>query len=222
MREMPLEAKLRIRQRLERLADPVHLLIFPHPACPHCDELARGLGELSELSTRIRVEVVDVESKPLLAASYGIEMTPAIAILRGGVVIGDTFIRYYGAPDEAALDDLVDDLVGVSLGVVELAATTTAWLESLDRRVHVHAFVASSATPRPAAIHATHRLAIASPLISVDVIVAEDYPDLARQFAVTAVPSVVVAEHAVMPGDVSEEHLVIALQAAAATASQLV
>lgn len=216
MREMRLDMAERIGPRLERLAEPVHLLVFPHPACPPCADLARTLAALGELSPRVRVEIVDLESKPLLAACYGIEMTPAVAILRGGVVIDDTLIRYYGTPDAATLDDLLDDIIGVSRAAAELAVPTAAWLEALAQPIHVHAFVDSRAEMRPEAVRAARRMAIASPLFSADVIAADDYPDLAKSLAATVVPSVVVAGHEVMRGDVSEARLVAAFQASAA------
>ena len=107
-------ARAEIRERLTHMIDPVHLLVFTDRGCPTCDEMVTLFRDMAEVSRHIRLELIDPDLNALLAARYGIDKTPAVALLKGGVEIVDTRIRFFGTFGEDELPALVDNIVAVS------------------------------------------------------------------------------------------------------------
>ena len=99
--------------RLSNMPDPVHLLVFTRGDTPP-EAGARRLGEeLQAMSRNVRLELYDIDEKPLLAARYGIQQTPAFALLLGGVTIEDARIRFYGLPAGSLRRALITAIVTV-------------------------------------------------------------------------------------------------------------
>jgi alkyl hydroperoxide reductase subunit AhpF len=95
-----------LRDAFAGLKHPVTLLFFTQTLnCETCDEAKRILAELTEISNRISVEEVNLILEKERAATFGIDRTPAIAVLRDQE---DTRMRFLGSPSGYDFMSLVD------------------------------------------------------------------------------------------------------------------
>lgn len=202
-----------LRERFARLARPVRMIVFTDDRnCQFCPETRQLAEELAELSDRLEVEVVERASAPDVAAFYGVDKFPAIALLTGGEEAVDTGIRFFGIPAGYEFATLVEDLLAVSGAGPELAPATRAWLETLDRPLHLQVFVTPTCPYCPRAVLLAHRLALASPLIRADMVEATEFPELARRYDVFGVPRTVINETVAVEGAVPEGYLLAHLK----------
>jgi hypothetical protein len=126
------EERRSIHARFAQMPNPVHLLIFTRRESGR-GAAARQLGlELRSLSRNVHLELHDVDANPQLAARYGIGLTPAIALLTGGVVIEDTHIRFQGLPEGTVQGALVDAMVAVGHGDSVVTAAAGRLVPQLD------------------------------------------------------------------------------------------
>ena len=223
-----------IRERLGTLAQPVRLLVFTEEAdCQFCPQTAALVHELAALHPRLQAEVIDVAGDPLRAAHYGIDKTPAIAVLTGDGVDGvpdtrrtphdadagfsDTGMRFYGVPAGYEFSTLLEAVVVAAdpaKSSAALAPATRQWLAGLDAPVHLQVFVTPTCPYCPRAVHLAHRLALASPLVRADMVEASEFPDLADRYQVMGVPRTVINETGAVEGAVPEAYLLAHLQEA--------
>ncbi len=82
---------------LAGLDDPVELLVFVAPACPHCPNAVRVALAAARASSKVRVHVIDVQRHPELAARFRVTAVPVTVVDRGvaltGVRAGDDLVR---------------------------------------------------------------------------------------------------------------------------------
>ena len=143
----------RVREHLAReLVAPVHLLTYiDSPTCKSCDATVSLLQEVARLSDRVRVEVVERAAAPERAASFGVDKTPAIVALAGADgELRDTRMRFFGVPSGYELVSLIEAIVAASRGAPRLAPATQAFLDRLDRPLHLQVFVTPSCPTAPA------------------------------------------------------------------------
>lgn len=209
-----------IRQRFGDLIHPLTFLVFTsQDDCHYCEQTQALVEELASLDERISARVVDAAADPALAAQYGIDKYPAIAVLGlppGGdqphdpasaSIQQDTGIRFYGIPAGYEMLTLIEDAIAVSRRDPALSADTQAWLATLDRPVHLQVFVTPTCPYCPRAVVLAHRLALASPHIRADMVEATEFPDLAARYDVYGVPRTVINDTVAVEGAVPESHL---------------
>jgi alkyl hydroperoxide reductase subunit AhpF len=101
-----------LRDMFADMTQPVTILFFTQTfGCETCEETSRILKELTELTTQITVEEVNLVLDPARAATYGIDRVPALVLLAAGQ---DTRIRMLGAPAGYDFMSLVDAVLAVS------------------------------------------------------------------------------------------------------------
>lgn len=197
--------RIAVRARLAGLARPVRLLVFiSKAACAYCDETRHLAEELAALSDKVRAEVYVLEEAPEVARRYGIERVPAIVLLPDEVGAADPGLRFFGIPAGYEFATLLDDLFAVAGQGQSLAPATLAWLEQLDRPLHLQVFVTPTCPYCPRAALLAHRLAVASPLVRADVVEAMEFPELAERYQVFGVPRTVINETVAVEGAVPE------------------
>ncbi|HLZ09380.1 MAG TPA: thioredoxin family protein [Chloroflexota bacterium] len=198
-----------------RLQAPVRLLVFDEPSgCESCQETHQLVEEIAGLSDKIETQFVDRVAEPEKATQYGVDKTPAIVLLRGGVEPRDTGIRFFGIPSGYEFASLVDDIVTVSRDEPELAPETLAWLGTLDRPIHLQVFVTPTCPYCPRAVILAHRLALASNYVRADMVEATEFPEMAQRYRVFGVPRTVINETVAIEGAVPESRLLDKLKSA--------
>jgi glutaredoxin-like protein len=109
---------------------------------------------------------------------------------------------------------LVDAILDVSSGDSGLTPATRAALAQVTQPVHVQVFSTPTCPHCPRAVRLAYRFAIESDHVTADGIEVTGYPDLARRYAVSAVPKTVVGETVDFLGAGPEEMLLEHIQRA--------
>ncbi len=138
---MPLlDAKTRkqVEAELADLTGPVRLVLFTQTfECQYCAETRQLCEELADLSDQISVEVYNFVTDKEVADEYGIDKIPAIAVIGAK----DYGVRYYGIPSGYEFTSLLDSIKTVATGEVALMPETMAFLEGLEKPLHIQVFV---------------------------------------------------------------------------------
>ncbi|MGI6368043.1 MAG: protein disulfide oxidoreductase [Anaerolineae bacterium] len=194
------------------LEGPVRLLLFTQTlACQFCRETQQLLKEVAELSDKITLKVYNFITDGEVAKQYGIKRIPAT------VVMGerDYGIRFYGIPSGYEFNTLIEDIIAVSRQEHGLSEETLEKLKGLTEPIHMQVFVTPTCPYCPAAVSAAHMLAMASELITADMIESVEFPQMGNKYRVQGVPRTVINEDTFFEG-AAPEPLVLArvLQAA--------
>jgi glutaredoxin-like protein len=202
-----------LRHHLEHsLANPVTLKLFTQEAdCQYCKETETLMTEVSALSDKITLEVHDLVSDKEVADAYGISRAPATVILG----TRDYGIRFYGIPSGYEFNSLIEDISAVSSDQHGLADETVEKLVALQEPVHIQVFVTPTCPYCPAAVQVAHAMAMASDMITAEMIESVEFPELATRYGVLGVPKTVINEDTTFEGAAPEELVVAKIMEAA-------
>lgn len=215
------EKRISARRSLAEMPEPVSLLAFTDDGCSACAATRELLREVARVAPRVRLELHDPSKDALLAARYGIDKVPAVALLTGGVRIADTRIRFFGGLGREDAAALVEDVAAVSRASLAcevlplLAPATRARLAALRRPVHIRVFTHEGDPGAARTVALAHRFALASPLVRADAIDADDFPELARRYHAERQLRTIVNETVMLTGAVDEAYLLRAVEEAA-------
>jgi glutaredoxin-like protein len=202
-----------VRQALAAMTVPVKVLVFTQAAggaleCEMCGETRQLIEEVAALSDQITVEVRDFVADADVAKRYNIDKIPAIAVLRDGDEPIDYGIHLYGVPSGYEFSTLIEDLLMVSHGEHGLNQATLKELAKLAEPVHIQVYITPTCPYCPRAVVLAHRLAMASPWITADMVESMEFPQLANKYQVYGVPRTVINDVIHIEGAVPEAHLV--------------
>jgi glutaredoxin-like protein len=199
------------------LTSPVTLAVFVDgegdaSTCEMCDDTRQLAEELAGSSDgKVTVEVYDIGDSPAVARRYGIDKVPAVVVLGGGPEQHDFGIRFFGIPSGYEFTTLVEDIKMVSAAAPELQPQTLDVLSRLASPLHLEVFVTPTCPYCPRAVLLAHKMAVASPWVTADMVDASEFPDLAERYRVHAVPRTVINGAAHVEGAVPEARLVAEL-----------
>jgi len=221
---MPLmDEKIRkqVRTALAGMTRPVKIVMFTQGEggaleCDYCSETRELVEELAGLSDKLSVEVRDFQGDEALAVKYGVDKIPALVILADGAEPKDYGIRLYGVPAGYEFATLIDDLRMVGGAGAKLSAETEKALKTLTQPVHIQVFVTPTCPYCPRAVVLAHQLAMASDLVTADMVEATEFPHLAAKYQVYGVPRTVINETIHIEGAVPEATLIEQLMAGVA------
>jgi len=191
-----------LRELFEKeLEDEVRLIVFTsNDNCEYCKPTTELLEELSSLSPKIRLEKHDYGSERELAESLGIDKVPATVILAKN----NAKLYYFGIPSGYEFRSLIDDIIDVSKNTTRLPDEVRAQIRSIDQPVHIKVFVTPTCPYCPRAVRTAHQFALENPKIRAEMIEALEFPELAQQYNVMAVPKVVINESTEFEGALPE------------------
>ena len=131
-----------LRDAFGAMTRPVTILFFTQAiGCETCPETRQILNELTEVTTQVTIEEVNLVLEGERAASYGIDRAPGLVLLAGDEK-ADTRIRMLGAPAGYDFMSLVDAILLVSGGSPQrLSAATEARLAGVTEPISVQVFV---------------------------------------------------------------------------------
>lgn len=134
-----------------RMKDPVRLVLFTQGdaslttaaggfaiECEFCGQTRELLEEVASLSPKVSLDVRDLLADADTAARYGVDKIPAVAVLSADG--RDPGIRFYGIPSGYEFGALIEDILMVSTGELDLSAETLAQLARLDKPVHIQVY----------------------------------------------------------------------------------
>lgn len=203
--------QVRLRDDFSRMTRPVRLLFFTRTEPSHaCVQTRQVIDELPPIADRVRIEPVNVDQEPALAAQYGIEHVPALALV--GVDDDgrerDSHIRFVGTPAGYEFISLIRALLLVGGGPSMLSEESRRKLAAIDRPMSMHVFSTPTCPHCPKAVVLAHEIAFANPQVTAYAVEATEYPDLARRYRVTGVPKTVVNDAVEILGAVPEDTFV--------------
>ena len=184
-----------------------------------CDDTRQLVEELAWNSDgKISVRVYDIAENPDVARRYGIDKVPAVLVLGGDAEQTNFGIRFFGIPSGHEFGTLIEDIRLVSTASPSLRPETLAVLSRLSSPVHLQVFVTPTCPYCPQAVLLAHKLALASPWVTADMVDASEFPELADRYRVRAVPRTVINDDALhieggMPEDAFVEQLAPVLEA---------
>jgi len=122
----------------EGLVNPVKLVNFTQALeCQFCAQTHQLVEEIASLSDKIELEVYNFAIDTDRVKEYGVDKIPAIAVLGQK----DYGVRYYGIPSGYEFSSLIEDIIDVSTGEVELLPATRETLAGMTESLHFQVFV---------------------------------------------------------------------------------
>jgi len=122
----------------EGLVNPVKLVNFTQALeCQFCAQTHQLVEEIASLSDKIELEVYNFAIDTDRVKEYGVDKIPAIAV----VGQKDYGVRYYGIPSGYEFSSLIEDIIDVSTGEVELLPATRETLAGMTESLHFQVFV---------------------------------------------------------------------------------
>jgi glutaredoxin-like protein len=186
------EDRRQVETMFGELSRPVRLLFFRQDLeCPTCNDTQAILNELSGLSDRLDMEVIDAGEDPERAEQYRIDKFPAIVLLAADDP-DDVGVRYYGIPSGYEFSSLIDDVLMMGAGDSGLADRTRQELASLTEPVHIQVFVTPTCPYCPRAVRLAHQMALESPMVTADMVEAIEFSELSQRYGVMGVPRTVI------------------------------
>ena len=186
--------------------------------CDYCEETRNLAEEVAAVSDKITLEVRDFQADAELAQQYGVDKIPALVLLSDGDPPADYGIRLYGVPAGYEFSTLIEDLRMLGAGQPTLSDQTREALAQLTQPVHIQVFVTPTCPYCPRAVVLAHKLAMASPHVTADMVEATEFPHLANKYHVHGVPRTVINETIHGEGAVPEAALVSQLMQVIETA----
>ncbi len=186
---------------VEKVKKQVRVVLFTQKAanpilpdsltCRFCKETEELLNEVAGLSDRIALEVHDFMTEQDLAAEYGIDKIPGIAIIGEK----DFGIRFFGSPVGYEFATFIEDLADASRGETDLPKDVKARLKAVDKGIHLQVFVNPSCPYCPKAVRTAHQFAIESARMRADMVESLEFPHLVQKYRIMGVPQTIVSEN---------------------------
>ncbi len=191
-----------IKGEFDSLKTPVKLVgFYADNGCDYCPQTRQLAEELAELSDMVDVEIHDFDRDRDLADQYGVDKVAATIVMSPDKDYG---IRYFGIPSGYEFTSLLEDILMVGTGEVELQQSTLDVLRSINVPVHMKVFITPTCPYCPRAVRMSHKFAYVSDYIRGDMVEAMEFPVLANQYNVMAVPRTVINDRAYLEGAAPE------------------
>ncbi|RLE71328.1 MAG: glutaredoxin [Thermoprotei archaeon] len=196
------ETKKMIKEIFKKLRNDVKIYHFRpvEKECRYCDDTIGLLKTLSNLSGN-RIRVVELTEKSPEAEKYNIDKFQAI-LLHG---VEEYNIRFFGIPVGYEFGALIEDIVDVSLGRVELPPDIINKVKSIKKSVDIKVFVTPTCPYCPLAVRAAHKYAILNLNITSSMVECIEFPKLAEKYNVYAVPKIVINDKVEFEGVVPDK-----------------
>ena len=208
------EVRQQVKEQLASLTNPVRLIMFTQDfECHYCAETRQLVEEVAEQSSQLKAEIYDFQADEEVAEKYGVDKIPAV------VVVGeaDYGIRFFGIPSGYEFTSLLEAIQSVSRGEPDLSQETEDYLSSLEEPIHLQVFVTPTCPYCPQAVVLAHQMALASPMVSADMVEAQEFPHLSTKYQVMGVPRTVINESTHLEGATPESMVLEKVQEALAS-----
>ncbi|MBU2490759.1 MAG: FAD-dependent oxidoreductase [Proteobacteria bacterium] len=183
------ESAEHVRALLVHVHEPVRVLFFtlknPTSACRDQKLL---LEEFCALSDNLHLEIHVQEKETELAERLGVDKVPA-TLVQGG---GDHGIRFFGLTSGHEFDSLIKAVTLVSSGDPGLDTDAARLISLVNRPVRLEVMVTLTCPYCPEMVQTAHRIALANPNITADMVESSEFPRLVERYGVHGVPRMVI------------------------------
>ena len=183
------------------LKKPVRLILFTSDVgCESCPEVRKIAQAIKANAPRVAVESYDLVMDRDKTELYGIKRAPALVVQDSD----DHIVTFYGLVEDTFFSILLDCILAFSEKRAWFPADVRSTLSHLGQDVHIQVFVETDCPLcRPVAETAIG-LAQENSLITTDIIIASDYPDLLRKYDIKVLPKTIFGKNLHMDGHVTE------------------
>lgn len=215
---IPLREQEYIRERFSReLEGRVKIDYFTQRAssiyvpgreqCVYCEDTRTMLEELAGLSEKIALTVRELAESPDEAKKLGIDKVPG-TVIRGP---GNRPLRFFGIPGGNEFPGFVEAIIAASKLRAEVAPELAKQLKKLKDKVSIVVYVTPTCSYCPGVVRAACRLALASPHVDASAVEIGEFPRIAQQLGLRAVPLTVINGRAAIAGAIDEGPLLQAM-----------
>ncbi len=133
----------KLREVFAELKEPVRILLFrSQDGCETCDATQQLLQEVTAVSDKVQLDVLDLATDQALAEQFHVDKTPSLVITaEKGVEIVDLGIRFVGIPSGHEFNTLITDILLVSRRDSGLGEKARDYLKSLSQPLLLQVFV---------------------------------------------------------------------------------
>ncbi len=178
------------------------LFVDSKEKCQYCKDTEELLGEVSALSSKIKLTVYNISEHQKEAKFLGVDKVPALVI--GGSKIYSAI--YFGIPAGHEFAALLEDIVDASNNKTRLSEATKAALKKIDKPMDIKVFVTPTCPYCPRAVRMAHQFAMENDKIKGSMIESMEFPELANSYNVMAVPKIVINDTVSFEGALPEEN----------------
>lgn len=178
--------------------------------CASCEDAGKLIDEVSALSERVLLTTHEFADEAEEARKLGVDKVPAY-VLRGPA---NRPVRFFGVPGGNEFPNFIETIIDMSKQTVELPPETAKQLKKVKDASSIDVYVTPTCPHCPGVVRAAFRLAQASGKIEASATEIGEFPRLAQQLGVQAVPYIVINKQAAFAGAVDEAGLVEAVQQA--------
>ena len=169
------------------LQAPVRVQLFVDGAgCDSCEVTSRVLQQLQQASDQLQVNVTLAAAARRHGEDFDKRPETRVFMRNGNMV------RFYGTQVGVEVTSLVQTIGDASLPSAPLPPDLIKRARTIPAGSWLRVFVGPACTHCPGAVRAAVGLALASKELSVEVVGTADFPDLARAFKISSVPTTVV------------------------------
>ncbi len=180
------------KEAVKKILEPVQretkILFFrsDEPSCQYCDVIEELLADLHSVNPNVVYEVLDAKGEK--AKEIGVEHGPTL------VFADKPNIWYMGIPSGHEFRAFLDDIVAVGKGSVDISAKAAKAIAQVNEPLEILVFVTPTCPYCPWAVKTAHTFAFVNPNIRGVMVEAIEYSDFADQYAVSAVPKIVIRD----------------------------
>lgn len=209
------EDQKQIQLRLQDMTGQVELKFFTQivaGTCQYCAETERLLKEVSDLSEKLELQILNFVTDKDQVESYGIDKIPA-TVIEGEKDYG---IRFFGIPAGYEFAIFLEIILLVSSGKSGINNTFQNQIQTVGKPVHIQVFVTPMCPYCTKAVLIAQQLAIESEWIRTSIVEVTEFPQLGQKYGVMGVPKVVINEEHSFEGALPEnlfiEHVLNAIK----------
>ncbi|MHA1187520.1 MAG: protein disulfide oxidoreductase [Candidatus Heimdallarchaeota archaeon] len=181
--------KQQVMQRFEDMKEPVTIRVFStKDHCLLCNEMLDLVKTVGELSAKITIEHCECQDDDPIAKKYNITKHPAL-VIEGDEDYG---IKIFGVPAGKEFTTLIESIMIVSSRDPVLSPEVKDLLKKIDKPVNLKVFVTLQCPYCPAMVIRAHKLALASDMITAEMIEASQFQELSAEFDIFGVPNTII------------------------------
>ena len=197
--------KQEVTKILANMVKPVTVKLFTQGMeCGFCKDAHELLDDLTTTTDKLKLEALDFENHEAEAKKYGVEELPTIVVMDEK----DYGIRFTGIPAGYEFSSLLNTFLIVSTGVVKLTEETKAFLNNLQKPVHMKVFVTPTCPYCPPAVMMAQAMAYYSDKVTAEMVEISEFPHQAVKYGVQGVPRTVINEKWFQEGAAPEQTLI--------------
>jgi len=172
--------------------------------CQYCDIIKQLYNELTGMSEKLSLEEYFYEELDNeLMERFKIKSAPVV-IIQGK---NKGLIKFYGIPSGMEFPSFIETIVKASKGETDLPQEIINEVTNIEKDVNIKVFVTPTCPYCPKMVSTSYMFAMLNEKIDAEAWESIEFPDIARDYGVHAVPKVVINDEVSWEGMVPPDYL---------------